>query len=405
MHICDSNLGTDTWHETLEDALHQPSGSLENYPKSGRTFKSPSKIQIEPPPASLDILASIVQNTESRTQELSLTRPKRAKVKISALGTYVPPRLLTNADLEKMVDTTNEWILARVGIRERHLVDKGVATSDLAVEAAKKALAQRGLAPADIDVIIVGTVTPDMFFPSTACIVQHKLGAAGIWGFDLSAACSAFIYAVQTGAQFIAAGTHKRILVIGADVMSSIIDYTDRATCVIFGDGAGAVILEATDDDSIGLLDFVHEIDGSGGCYLYMPGGGSLNPASRETVDKKLHYVHQDGQQVFKFAVRKQTEACLKLLERNGLKASDVDAFIPHQANLRIINATAERLGLRPESVIVNIDRYGNTTAGTIPLAMNTAIEEGKLKKGSLVLMASVGAGFTVGATLLRWAF
>jgi 3-oxoacyl-[acyl-carrier-protein] synthase III len=334
-----------------------------------------------------------------------LTTPKRAKVKISALGTYVPPRLLTNADLEKMVDTTDEWILARVGIRERHLVDKGVATSDLAVEAAKKALAQRGLAPADIDVIIVGTVTPDMFFPSTACIVQHKLGAAGIWGFDLSAACSAFIYAVQTGAQFIVAGTHKRILVIGADVMSSIIDYTDRATCVIFGDGAGAVILEATDDDSIGLLDFVHEIDGSGGCYLYMPGGGSLNPASRETVDKKLHYVHQDGQQVFKFAVRKQTEACLKLLERNGLKGSDVDAFIPHQANLRIINATAERLGLRPESVIVNIDRYGNTTAGTIPLAMNTAIEEGKLKKGSLVLMASVGAGFTVGAALLRWAF
>jgi 3-oxoacyl-[acyl-carrier-protein] synthase III len=334
-----------------------------------------------------------------------LTTPKRARVKISALGTYVPPRLLTNADLEKMVDTTNEWILARVGIRERHLVDKGVATSDLAVEAAKKALAQRGLAPADIDVIIVATVTPDMLFPSTACIVQHKLGAAGIWGFDLSGACSGFVYAVQTGAQFIAAGTHKRILVIGADVMSSIIDYTDRATCVIFGDGAGAVILEATDDDSIGLLDFVHEIDGSGGCYLYMPGGGSLNPASRETVDKKMHYVHQDGQQVFKFAVRKQTEACLKLLERNGLKGSDVDAFIPHQANLRIINATAERLGLRPESVIVNIDRYGNTTAGTIPLAMNTAIEDGKLKKGSLVLMASVGAGFTVGATLLRWAF
>ncbi len=334
-----------------------------------------------------------------------MTTFKPARVKISALGTYVPPRLLTNADLEKMVDTTNEWILARVGIGERHLVDKGVATSDLAVEAAKKALAQRGLTPNDIDAIIVATVTPDMFFPSTACLVQHKLGAAGIWGFDLSGACSGFIYAVQTGAQYIAAGTHKRILVIGADVMSSVIDYADRATCVIFGDGAGAVILEATDDDSIGLIDFIHEIDGSGGCYLYMPGGGSLNPSTRDTVDKKMHYVHQDGQQVFKFAVRKQTEACLKLLERNGLKGSDVDAFIPHQANLRIINATAERLGLRPDSVIVNIDRYGNTTAGTIPLAMNTAIEEGKLKKGSLVLMASVGAGFTVGATLLRWAF
>jgi len=334
-----------------------------------------------------------------------LTTPTRVRVQISALGTYVPPRLLTNADLEKMVDTTDEWILARVGIRERHIVEKGVATSDLAVEAAKKALAQRGLTPTDLDAIIVGTVTPDFFFPSTACLVQHKLGATGVWGFDLSAACSAFIYAVQTGAQFIATGTHKRILVIGADVMSSVIDYTDRATCVIFGDGAGAVILEPADDDSVGLIDFIHEIDGSGGCSLYMPGGGSLNPSSRETVDKRMHYVHQDGQQVFKFAVRKQTEACLKLLERNGLKGSDIDVFIPHQANLRIINATADRLGLRPESVIVNIDRFGNTTAGTIPLAMNTAIEEGKLKKGNLVLMAAVGAGFTVGAALLRWAY
>lgn len=329
----------------------------------------------------------------------------RARVKISALGTYVPPRVLTNADLEQMVNTTDEWILARVGIRERHIVAKGVATSDLAVEAAKRALAQRGLAPTDIDAIIVATVTPDMLFPSTACLVQHKLGATGVWGFDLSGACSGFVYAVQTGAQFIATGAHKRILVIGADVMSSIIDYTDRATCVIFGDGAGAVILEAAEDDFVGLIDFIHEVDGSGGCYLYMPGGGSLNPSSRDTVDKKMHYVHQDGQQVFKFAVRKQTEACSKLLERNGLKGSDIDAFIPHQANLRIINATAERLRLRPESVIVNIDRYGNTTAGTIPLAMNTAIEDGKLKKGSLVLMASVGAGFTVGAALLRWAF
>ncbi len=334
----------------------------------------------------------------------STPRP-RTRVKISALGTYVPPRLLTNADLEKMVDTNNEWILSRVGIRERHIVEKGVATSDLAVEAARKALTQRGLTPGDLDAIIVGTVTPDMFFPSTACLVQHKLGAAGVWGFDLSAACSAFIYGVHTGSQFIAAGTHKRVMVIGADVMSSIIDYTDRATCVIFGDGAGAVILEEAEDDSVGLIDFMQEVDGSGGCFLYMPGGGSLNPSSRETVDRKMHYVHQDGQQVFKFAVRKQTELCIKLLERNGLKGSDIDAFIPHQANLRIINATAERLGLRPESVIVNIERYGNTTAGTIPLAMNTAIEQGKLKKGSLVLMASVGAGFTVGAALLRWAY
>jgi 3-oxoacyl-[acyl-carrier-protein] synthase III len=332
-----------------------------------------------------------------------LTKPIRAK--ISALGTYVPPRLLTNADLEKMVDTNNEWIMARVGIRERHIVDKGTATSDLAVEAAKKALEQRGLAPTDVEAIIVGTVTPDMFFPSTACVVQHKLGAKGAWGFDLSAACSAFIYSLQMGAQLIMSGAHKRVLVIGSDVMSSIIDYTDRATCVIFGDGAGAVIVEPAEDDSVGLIDFLHEVDGSGAESLYMPGGGSLNPTSKETIEKKMHYVHQDGQQVFKFAVRKQTELCQKLLERNGLKGSDIDCFIPHQANLRIINATAERLGLRPDAVVVNIDRYGNTTAGTIPLAMGTAVEEGKLKKGSLVMLASVGAGFTVGATLLRWAY
>ena len=327
------------------------------------------------------------------------------RVKISALGTYVPPRLLTNADLEKMVETSDQWITERTGIRERHIVDKGVATSDLAAEAAKNALAERGIAASDLDAILVGTVTPDMFFPSTACLVQHKLGAKGVWGFDLSAACSAFLYALQTGTQFVATGAHKRVLVIGADVMSSIIDYTDRATCIIFGDGAGAVILEPADSDSLGMIDFIHEVDGSGGCSLYMPGGGSLNPSTHETVDQKMHYVHQDGQAVFKFAVRKQTELCQKILERNGIKASDIDVFIAHQANKRIINATADRLGLRPESVVINIDRYGNTTAGTIPLAMDTARQEGKLKKGDLVLLASVGAGFTVGATLLRWAY
>jgi 3-oxoacyl-[acyl-carrier-protein] synthase III len=332
-----------------------------------------------------------------------LNKPIRAK--ISALGTYVPPRLLTNADLERMVDTNNEWIMSRVGIRERHIAEKGVASSDLAVEASRKALAQRGMEPSQIEAIVLGTVTPDMFFPSTACVVQDKLGAKGAWGFDLSAACSAFLYSLQVGAQFIASGAHKRVLAIGADVMSSIIDYTDRATCVIFGDGAGAAILEPAESDLEGLIDFIHEVDGSGGQFLYMPGGGSLHPTSKETIAKKMHYVHQDGQQVFKFAVRKQTELCLRLLDRNGLKGSDIDVFIPHQANLRIINATAERLGLRPESVIINIDRYGNTTAGTIPLAMGTAIEEGKLKKGSLVLLASVGAGFTIGATLMRWAY
>lgn len=327
------------------------------------------------------------------------------RVKISALGAYVPPRLLTNADLEKMVETSDQWITERTGIRERHIVDKGVATSDLAVEAAKKALAQRGIGPSDLDAILVGTVTPDMFFPSTACLVQNKLGAKGVWGFDLSAACSAFLYALQVGTQFVGTGAHKRVMVIGADVMSSIIDYTDRATCIIFGDGAGAVILEPAENDSLGMIDFIHEVDGSGGCSLYMPGGGSLSPSTHETVDQKMHYVHQDGQAVFKFAVRKQTELCEKILERNGIKASDIDVFIAHQANMRIINATADRLGLRPESVVINIDRYGNTTAGTIPLAMDTARQEGKLKKGDLVLLASVGAGFTVGATLLRWAY
>lgn len=327
------------------------------------------------------------------------------RVKISALGTYVPPRLLTNADLEKLVDTNDQWIMERVGIRERHVVDKGVATSDLAVEAAKRALAERGIDASEIDAIIVGTVTPDMFFPSTACLVQEKLGAKNVWGFDISAACSAFVYALQTGAQFVATGAHKKVLVIGADVMSSIIDYTDRATCVIFGDGAGAVLLEPAENDSEGLIDFLHEVDGSGGCSLFMPGGGSLNPSTHETVDKKMHYVHQDGAAVFKFAVRKMAALCEEILQRNNIKGSEIDAFIPHQANKRIIAATADRLNMRPEAVIINIEQFGNTTAGTIPLAMETARQEGRLKKGSLVLLASVGAGFTAGATLLRWAY
>jgi 3-oxoacyl-[acyl-carrier-protein] synthase-3 len=324
------------------------------------------------------------------------------RAKITALGTYVPPRVLTNGDLEKLVETTDEWILSRTGIRERHIADKGVATSDLAAEAAKRALEQRGIDAKEIEAIVVATVTPDMLFPSTACLVQHKLGAKGAWGFDLSAACSAFVYALQTGAQFVATGAHKKVLVIGADVMSSILDYTDRSTCILFGDGAGAVIVEAA-EDGVGIIDFVHEIDGSGGCSLYMPGGGSLHPASHETVDKKMHFVHQDGGAVFKYAVRKMGEVCEKLLARNGFTAKDIDCFIPHQANQRIIQATVDRVGLKQENVIINIDRYGNTTAGTIPLAMQTAREEGRLKKGDLVLLASVGAGFTVGATLLRW--
>src|SRR6184192_4152645 len=278
-----------------------------------------------------------------------------------------------------MVETSDEWITSRTGIRERHIVDKGTATSDLAVAAAQKALAERGLTPNDVEAIVVGTVTPDMLFPSTTCLVQHKLGIKGAWGFDLSAACSAFVYALQTGAQFIATGAHKKVLVIGADVMSSIIDYTDRATCVIFGDGAGAVLLEPAEDDSVGLIDFMHEIDGSGGCALYMPGGGSLHPSTHETVEKKMHYVHQDGQAVYKFAVRKMAEAAETILARNGVEGKDLGCFIPHQANKRIILSTAERLGMPEESVIINIDRYGNTTAATIPMAMQTALEEKRL--------------------------
>jgi 3-oxoacyl-[acyl-carrier-protein] synthase III len=324
------------------------------------------------------------------------------RAKITALGTYVPPRVLTNADFEKMVETSDEWILTRTGIRERHVVDKGVATSDLAVEAAKRALIQRGIDAKEIEAIVVATVTPDMLFPATACLVQHKLGIKGAWGFDLSAACSAFVYALQAGTQFVCTGAHKKVLVIGSDVMSSILDYTDRATCILFGDGAGAVILEPAEDGE-GIIDFIHEIDGSGACALYMPGGGSLHPPTHETVDKNMHVVHQDGQAVFKYAVRKMGDACEKLLARNGVKPRDIDCFIPHQANQRIIKATADRLGIDPETVIINIDRYGNTTAGTIPLAMQTAREDGRLKKGDLVLLASVGAGFTIGATLLRW--
>jgi 3-oxoacyl-[acyl-carrier-protein] synthase-3 len=327
------------------------------------------------------------------------------RAKITALGTYVPPRLLTNADLEKMVETSNEWILERTGIRQRHIVEKGVASSDLATEAARAMLAERGIEPRDIEAIIVATVTPDMFFPSTACLVQHKLGCPGAWGFDVSAACSAFVYALQCGNQFVTTGSHKKVLVIGADVMSSIIDYTDRATCVIFGDGAGAVLLEPAEDDSVGLIDYLHEIDGSGACALYMPGGGSLHPSTRETVEKKMHFVHQDGQAVFKYAVKKMAEVCERILTRNGYTGKEVKAFIPHQANKRIIQATADRLKLCEQSVIINIDEFGNTTAATIPLAMQTARERGQLKKGDLVLLAAVGAGFTVGATLLKWAY
>ena len=327
--------------------------------------------------------------------------------KISALGCYVPPGLLTNQDLEKMVDTNNEWILSRTGIVERHMASPDIATSDMAVEAARIALAERGIEASELDAIIVCSVTPDMFFPATACLVQDRLGAKGAWGFDLSAACSGFIYGITTAAQFVRSGSHKKVLVIGADTMTRIIDYTDRATCVLFGDGAGAMLLEpATDaDNGAGFIDFLGEIDGSGGDYLKMPAGGSRMPSTCETVEKRLHYVKQDGQQVFKYAVRKMYECSRDLLERHGLTAKDVKVMIPHQANRRIITAAAERLGLCSDQLIINIDRYGNTTAGTIPLATRDAIEAGKLKKGDLVIFATVGAGFTVGVNLWRWAY
>jgi 3-oxoacyl-[acyl-carrier-protein] synthase-3 len=331
--------------------------------------------------------------------------PNHPRAKITALGAYVPPRVLTNQDLEKMIETTNEWILDRTGIRERHLADKGVAASDLAVQAVKNLQQKFPLDLQTVDLIVVGTVTPDMMYPSTACLVQHKLGIQRTWGFDVSAGCSGFIYALNTGAEFIESGRYKKVLVIGSDVNSSMTDYTDRAVCIIFGDGAGAVLLEPAEEGEDGIIDMVAQIEGAGGQYLNMPGGGSLNPASHETVDQKMHYIHQDGQQVFKYAVKKMAEMTERVLEKNGLTGKDVDCFIAHQANKRIIVATADRLKMPMDKVVINIDRYGNTTAGTIPLAMHTAVEEGKLKKGNLVLLAAVGAGFTSGATLLRWAF
>lgn len=326
------------------------------------------------------------------------------RAKISALGTYLPPRVLTNADLEKMVDTTNEWILERVGIRERHIAAKGVGASDLAVCAVKNLLEKHPFDLQSVDLIVVGTVTPDMMYPSTACLVQHKLGIENTWGFDVSAGCSGFLYALNAGVKFVESGQYKKVLVIGTDVNSSMTDYTDRAVCIIFGDGAGAVLLEPTTNDE-GILDHVAQVEGMGGQFLYMPGGGSLNPATHETVEQKMHYIHQDGKNVFKYAVKKMAEMTERVLEKNNLTGKDVDCFIAHQANKRIITATADRLGMPLEKVIINIDRYGNTTAGTIPIAMQTAIEEGKLNKGDLLLIAAVGAGFTSGATLLRWAF
>jgi 3-oxoacyl-[acyl-carrier-protein] synthase-3 len=328
----------------------------------------------------------------------------RIAAKITGVAGYVPPKVLTNSDLEKMVATNDEWIRTRTGIRERHIAESGTASSHLATEAAKALLAQTKTDPADIELIILASVTPDMMFPATACLVQDRIGAKKAWGFDLSAACSGFAYALTVGAQFVGSGAHKKVLVIGSDKMSSILDYTDRATCILFGDGAGAALLEPADGNE-GILDFEHDVDGSGGQFLYMPGGGSLHPATPETVEKKMHYVHQEGSQVFKYAARRMAEMSTRLLERNGFTKDDLALLVPHQANLRIIRAAQERLGIEDTKVLVNIDRYANTTAGTIPLGLCDAVKQGRLHQGDLVLIVTVGAGYTTGGVLLRWAY
>lgn len=324
-------------------------------------------------------------------------------VKISGLSTYVPPRVLTNDDLEKLVETSNEWILQRTGIRERHIAEPGTGTSDLAEPAARAAIAEAGLTPQDIGFIVVGTTTPDTVFPSTACVLQAKLGADKAWGFDLGAACSGFTYSLTVAWQMVATGAVEHALVVGGDVMSSIIDYTDRSTCVLFGDGAGAVVVSPAQPGEPCLIDFLHEIDGHGGPALCMPAGGSKRPASHDTIDTRQHFVKQDGQQVFKFAVRKSGDIAQRLLDRHKITGADLDLYVSHQANRRIIEATAERIGLDKDKVVINLERFGNTTAGTIPLALADARADGRLKKGDLVLLTSVGAGFTVGSILLRW--
>jgi 3-oxoacyl-[acyl-carrier-protein] synthase-3 len=306
-----------------------------------------------------------------------------------------------------MVETNDTWIQERTGIRERHIADASIATSDMAIAAAKVALEKRGIAASEVGVIILCSVTPDTMFPSTACIVQHALGATGAWGFDLVAACSGFLYGLTVGANLVASGAHRYVLVLGADTMSRIIDYTDRSTCILFGDGGGAFLLEPSEDAASegGYIGHLNEIDGAGAPFLNMPAGGSRLPASAETVAKRQHYVKQEGQQVFKYAVKKMADLSEALLAKHGVSAADVKLLIPHQANRRIITATAERLGMPLERVMINLDKYGNTTAATIPLATNDAIMEGRLKKGDLVLFAAVGAGYTAGASLWRWAF
>ena len=323
---------------------------------------------------------------------------------IRSVGRYLPERRLTNQDLETMVDTTDEWIFSRTGIRERRILEPGLGNSFMAIRAALDCLERGGTAPEEVDAIVLGTVTPDMLFPATACLVQQGIGATRAWGFDLSAGCSGFIYALTAGVQMIESGRHAKVLVIGSDVMSSIIDYEDRNTCVLFGDAAGAVLLEPCPEAGYGILDFIHRIDGAGGKHLHMKAGGSCRPSSVETVKNKEHYVYQEGQQVFKFAVKEMANVSAQILEKNGLTGEDVALFLPHQANLRIIEASANRMGIDHSKVVINIERYANTTAATIPLCLyDVVVEEERVKKGDYLVMSAFGAGFTWGSVLIRW--
>jgi 3-oxoacyl-[acyl-carrier-protein] synthase-3 len=329
-----------------------------------------------------------------------MTLKKRAT--ITAVGHYVPDKILSNADLEKMVDTTDEWIRTRTGIRERRICEEG-ASAFMGANALAALLANRNMKAEDLDLIIVATISPDMFFPSTACLIQEKVGAKNAWGFDLSAACSGFLFALTTGAQFIESGQHTKVAVVGTDKMTSITDYTDRNNCILFGDAAAAVLLEPTEDPNDGIIDSILRCDGSGEKYLNMKAGGSAMPASHETVDKRLHYIYQDGKSVFKVAVVGMADVSVEIMTRNNLTGNDVDWLVPHQANLRIIDATANRMGLDPSKVMINIDKYGNTTAATIPLCLSEWWQSGKLKKGQTIVLASFGAGYTWGSILIKW--
>lgn len=326
----------------------------------------------------------------------------KKRATITAVGHYVPDKILSNADFEKMVDTTDEWIRTRTGIRERRICEDG-ASAHMGAKALAAVLNNRGMKPEELELIIVATVTPDMFFPATACLIQDKVGARNAWGFDLSAACSGFLFALVTGAQFIESGRYTKVAVVGTDKMSSITDYTDRNNCILFGDAAAAVLLEPTDNPEEGIVDSILRVDGSGEKFLNMKAGGSAMPASHETVDKRLHYIYQDGKSVFKVAVVSMADVSAEIMERNALTGKDVDWLVPHQANLRIIDATAERMGLDRSKVMINIDKYGNTTAATIPLCLSEWWQCGKLKKGQTIVLASFGAGYTWGSVLIKW--